>query len=72
MAGSRKASKKGSRKASKKGSKKSSKKTSSRGRKMTWIKFVKKYQKEHNVSYADALSKAKTSWKAYKREHGMD
>ena len=29
---------------------------------MNWIDHVKKFQKENNLSYKDALSKAKTSY----------
>jgi len=29
----------------------------------TWIEHVKKYAKEHNISYGEAISKARSSYK---------
>jgi hypothetical protein len=37
-----------------------------------WHKFCKSYQKEHNVSYAAAISLAGPDWKAYKEKNGLE
>lgn len=37
-----------------------------------WIEFVKAYSKKHNISYKEAMSKAKASYKPDGKAKGMD
>jgi len=70
MAGSiRKASRaRKSSKTSKTSKKKSSRKSSSRRKPTAWVKYVKKYQRDHKIeSYGLAMQQAAPSWNARKK-----
>ena len=36
---------------------------------MKWVEFVKKYAKDNNIKYGEALKKAKDGWKKHKEEN---
>ena len=38
---------------------------------MNWVEFVKDYAKKNNITYGEALKKAKTSWAEHKKTHGI-
>ena len=33
---------------------------------MKWVEFVKKFAKDNNIKYGEALKKAKDAWKKHK------
>ena len=40
---------------------------------LTWVGFIKKFQKDHeNMSYGEAMAACKKPWAAYKKERGIE
>lgn len=38
---------------------------------MKWVEFVKKFAKDNNIKYGEALKKAKVAWKKHKEENNI-